>query len=164
MSTPTSDEKCSACEGFGFIHHGTGNSHTCTHCEGTGKRTLTPGTKTMPTSKTMSGLSMAARGLLRQAHCPECHRSGMQSGRGCNWCLERAALMDAILAQPSPDETPEYRKWPGEPPHCMSCSCGMTDEQKRTVPEADYLRIHRELMDLKYPGGRPSEKASEGQL
>jgi hypothetical protein len=34
----------------------------------------------------------------------------------------------------------------------MSCSCGMTEEQKRMVPEADYLRIHRELMELRYPG------------
>lgn len=45
-----------------------------------------------------------------------------------------------------------YRKWPGEPPHCMSCDCGMTEEQKRTVPLDDYLRIHRQLIDLKYPG------------
>jgi len=36
---------------------------------------------------------------------------------------------------------PQYRKWPGEPPHCMSCDCGMTEEQKldaaRVVPIKD---------------------------
>lgn len=65
--------------------------------------------------------------------------------------------------EPAPETGVVYRKWPGEPPHCMSCSCGMTDEQKRMVPEEDYLRIHRELMDLKYPGGRPALKAKVGQ-
>lgn len=58
----------------------------------------------------------------------------------------------------------EYHKWPGEPPHCMSCSCGMTEEQKalaaRSVPLEDYLRVHGELMELKYPGSTPSEKSS----
>jgi hypothetical protein len=24
----------------------------------------------------------------------------------------------------APVETPAHRKWPGEPPHCPSCSCG----------------------------------------
>jgi hypothetical protein len=28
--------KCPTCEGFGFIDHGSGNSHTCTRCEGNG--------------------------------------------------------------------------------------------------------------------------------
>lgn len=33
-----------------------------------------------------------------------------------------------------------YRKWPGEPPHCMSCDCGMAAAHKREeVPSADQL-------------------------
>jgi hypothetical protein len=56
------------------------------------------------TSKQMAAIAMAARSLLRQARCPECSKNGMQGGAGCNWCRERAAIMDGILAAPS-DET-----------------------------------------------------------
>lgn len=76
---------------------------------------------------------------------------------GCPVCSE---LERNIQPSPEPSEQPQYRKWPGEPPHCMSCDCGMTDEQKRTVPEADYLRVHKELMDLKYPQQGASRDAS----
>jgi len=82
-------------------------------------------------------------------------RAALQSIRdgriiqGMSASLFAEKLLQGTAPEPS---KPLYRKWPGEPPHCMSCSCGMTDEQKRTVPEADYLRVHRELMELKYPG------------
>lgn len=59
---------------------------------------------------------------------------------------------EAAVARSAHEPGVVYRKWPGEPPHCMSCDCGMTEEQKRTVPLDDYLRIHRQLIDLKYPG------------
>lgn len=63
-------------------------------------------------------------------------------------------LLDGRTFVTGSDEpsAPQYRKWPGEPPHCMSCDCGMTEEQKKTVPMDDYLRVHNELMELRYPG------------
>jgi hypothetical protein len=58
--------------------------------------------------------------------------------------LRRLLEMDAPAAEPGV----VYRKWPGEPPHCMSCDCGMTDEQKRTVPFEDYQSFHTALMTI----------------
>lgn len=59
-------------------------------------------------------------------------------------------LMKSLNAEVNAHEPCEYRKWPGEPPHCMSCDCGMTDEQKRTVPFEDYQTFHVALMKIKY--------------
>lgn len=56
------------------------------------------------------------------------------------------------LKESSVEPTPEYRKWPGEPPHCMSCDCGMTEEQKaeaaKTVPFGDYKDTRDALMEI----------------
>jgi hypothetical protein len=55
-----------------------------------------------------------------------------------------------LLGGTAHEPGPQYRKWPGEPPHCMSCDCGMTEEQKRTVPFSDYQTFHRALMAIVY--------------
>lgn len=63
------------------------------------------------TSKTVTALLMAARSSLRQARCPECSRNGMQGGSGCNWCRERAALMDGILSLPDETKATQYGRF-----------------------------------------------------
>lgn len=104
----------------------------------------------------------------------ECIFRNVSSDDAKHWARDiKVSLQSGDQAPRVTVETskPQYRKWPGEPPHCMSCDCGMTEEQKalaaRTVPLEDYLSVHRELMNLKYPGSsqvEPRETTDDMQV
>jgi hypothetical protein len=47
------------------------------------------------------------------------------AGAEANYALVHRRLLGELReALRAPVETPAHRKWPGEPPHCPSCSCG----------------------------------------
>lgn len=110
MNTGTPEAKCTLCEGFGFIDHGNGNSHTCMNCEGTGM-TDTSDNAQRP-SKERCNFFGEGRG---QCLKPAYHILAVQKQQRYHTCEEDGRLLDVALtglaavreAERRRDNTPE---------------------------------------------------------